>query len=233
MFLDSITIPISWALTNAYPAKSLITTRPTARVLGIETIISVTGPIVINVLIALFSVVMLQSEKFYNCNVFNGRVMDLRLYWEFADNYVGSVTSIMIMYNVIHSALAFNISCKYRTGGFRNIKFAVLYTFLFTIITTILLADPNPLGCLFKTNCGTPNALIELGYSVPFNAPNNYFSKTGHNVIPIYFRYQLFALSLFNLFLVYVWEHVFILGICREKALKYFSSKQKVKNFKL
>jgi cation-transporting ATPase 13A3/4/5 len=232
MFLDGITVPITWALTNALPAKKLIKTRPTARLLGIETNMSVFGPIIINLFTSFMCVYMLETEPFYNCNIFNGSLADLRKWWELSENYVGSVTSIMIMYNVIHSALAYNISCKYREGGLRNIKFAVLYMCLFGIITNILLADPNSLGCLFRINCGTSEALEALGYNVPFFAPKTYFSKTGHNVIPKYFRYKLFALSILNLVLVYVWEQVLIIGIGRQISLKYFSDK-KIKKFKL
>ncbi|KAI8608125.1 hypothetical protein BC830DRAFT_1072366, partial [Chytriomyces sp. MP71] len=50
ILIDGSTVPLSWALTQAVPAKRLARTRPTARLLGPETVISVVGMIVINII---------------------------------------------------------------------------------------------------------------------------------------------------------------------------------------
>lgn len=182
IFIDGSTVPISWALTNAQPAKQLIGARPTARLLGAETIFSVLGPITLNLLVILFVVLIIQPAGFYKCNPFDGSHVDLRKWWELADNYIGSITAILTMYQMIHAALAYNIGSKYRQGGFKNLIFMAIYAFFFLLISLILLLDPNSLGCTFRINCGTPAALQSLGYNVPYNAPEKFYSKTGHNV---------------------------------------------------
>jgi hypothetical protein len=226
IFIDGTTIPISWALTNALPSKTLIPARPTARLLGIETIMSVIGPLSINLIITLLTVIILLSQPFYACNIFNGDYVDLRKWWELADNYVGSITAIITMYQMIHAALAYNIGGKYREGGLRNWPFGVMYGIFFLLITLILFLDPNSLGCTFRINCGTASSLAALGYSVPFNAPDSFFSNTGHNVIPPYFRLVIFGLSIVNLVLIFLWERVVILGIGRQCIIKQYGDQR-------
>lgn len=226
ILIDGSTVPISWALTLARPAARLIPTRPTARLLGAETILSVVGPIFIHVVFALISVGLLYRQSFFLCHEFDGTNADLRRWWELGDSYEAATTSIMVMFQIIHSAAAFNWAHKYRQGGLQNRIFVGLYLFFFGVISIVLLGDPNALGCQFRINCGTPTALSSLGYSVPFNAPEVYYTVSGHNVFPHSFRVTIFALSIMNLVAGILWEQVVILGPIREWARRKWGAKK-------
>ena len=204
---------MSWALTLARPAAKLAKTRPTARLLGVETVVSVLGSIIINAIFTLLTIGFLNSQSFYRCHEFDGSNVDLRRWWELADNYESAVTSILIMYQILHSAAAFNLGKAYRQGGLSNKIFILCYIIVFSVISYVLLADPNPLGCLYHINCG--NAASLVGYQVPFNAPTLYHSDIGHNVLPNSFRWILFGISLINLGALLAWEGLVVLGPIR------------------
>jgi hypothetical protein len=146
--------------------------------------------------------------------------------WELADNYESSVTSIITMYQIIHGALISNLGSKYRSGGWSNVNFVAIYSICFCLITSVLLLDPNSIGCMFRINCGTGDALQNLGYKIPLSAPTQYFSNSDHNVLPMYFRWGLFAISLVNLLLFVLWEKVVVLGSVRAWAIRQFSNKE-------
>ena len=92
IFIDGCTLPLSWALTCALPAEKLAKTRPTARLLGknskqltlisiptgFETILSVLGQIIINVLVLCIAVVILFQQSFFVCREFESKYVDLR-----------------------------------------------------------------------------------------------------------------------------------------------------------
>lgn len=232
VFIDGSTIPIIWALTQALPSYRLTQTRPTARLLGAETIISTLGPILINLFFSIFTIMILQNQSFYPCNQFNGNGLELRRWWERADNYEGryfilkliiiSITSIITMYQIIHAAFAYNIGEKYRQGGKSNQAFLAIYGMLFSLISSVLLFDPNFLGCIFRINCGTAEALKNNNYPVPYNAPADFFSDSGHNVIPFNFRIAIFVISLVNLSALVLFEKIAVLGHGRVWAIQKF-----------
>ncbi|KAI8914595.1 hypothetical protein EDD86DRAFT_235003 [Gorgonomyces haynaldii] len=225
VLIDGSTVPVSWALTLARPSKALTSTRPTARLLGPETFFSVAGPVLINILFTIITLLALFGQSFYSCHQFDGANADLRRWWELADNYEGAVLSILVMYQILHSAAAFNIGSKYRRGGFSNLAFVISYGLVFTIISLVLLLDPNIMSCSFRINCGTPAALRSLGYSVPYNAPLTFFNASGHNVIPMSFRIVLFLISLGNLLSLMLWEYLVILGPVRQWVINRWSKK--------
>jgi hypothetical protein len=118
-----------------------------------------------------------------------------------ADNYEGSITSIMTMYQIIHSAWEFNLGNKYRQGGIINRPFLAIYSFLFCFISLALILGASVIGCAFRINCGAPEALNSIGYSAPY-APSQFYSYSGHNVIQVYFRLVNFLVSMVNFALV-------------------------------
>jgi hypothetical protein len=74
ILVDGSTIPLSWALTMGKPAKTLAPTRPTARLLGPETLASVIGQIIINLTFMIIAVGLLFGQSFFVCNEFDGRL---------------------------------------------------------------------------------------------------------------------------------------------------------------
>jgi cation-transporting ATPase 13A3/4/5 len=220
ILIDACTVPFSWALSMAKPNKTLVETRPTAKLLGYETILSVVGQIAIDVVFMAVAIVLLISQPFYKCHGFDNTKVDISRWWELADNYEAQVTSLMLIFQIFHAAAALNIGWRYRQGFIKNWKFVLVYTSLISILCYIALADPNPLGCLFRINCGTKEALQSLGYTVNFSTPTEYYSAFGHNVIPQYFRYVIICISATNLLAVLAWEGIFIQGAGRRWALR-------------
>lgn len=222
IFIDACTVPLSWALTSALPAKRLVNSRPTARLLGFETIGSVLGQLVINIFFLVMMTVILFRQPFFVCKEFNPANVDLRKWWEMSDNYESATLGILTAFQVLNSSCAFSLGVKYRQGFFKNKTYLLIFAALFLLLASVLLADPNPVGCAFHVNCGTSRALTELGYNVYWSAPLEYFSGIGHNVLPIYFRITIFLVAIANLVTIMAWEGLVILGPGRE-ALKSFA----------
>ncbi|KAJ3121430.1 hypothetical protein HK100_012392, partial [Physocladia obscura] len=178
ILIDGTTVPLSWALTQAIPSRRLARTRPTARLLGPETLVSVVGMIVINVIFGIASIVMLFGERtanstWFQCKEFDGNYYDIRRWWELADNFEGEVSGIVIVFQIVNAAAIFSMGRVYR-------------------------ADPNPVSCLFHINCGTANALELLNINAGTNyrtdflgIPDTFYAFWGHNVMPMQFRLRL------------------------------------------
>jgi len=229
VFIDTCAVPLSWALTSALPAAQLSNSRPTARLLGFETIGSVVGQIVINSLFLIVTLAILFEQSFFVCNEFDPVLVDLRKWWEMSDNFEGVAIGFLTAFQILNSACAFSMGNKYRKGFFKNGTFMAVYFVLATMLVAIILSDPNPIGCFFRVNCGTQEALTILGYTPWFNTPEEYFNAPRHNVMPIYFRLTLVLIALLNLFAVLIWEGAVILGPGREKAKEMANGRWQIK----
>ncbi|KAJ3321500.1 hypothetical protein HDU76_014084, partial [Blyttiomyces sp. JEL0837] len=239
ILIDGTTVPLSWALTLAKPAARLARTRPTARLLGPETIASVVGQIVINTIFLIIALVLLfgnnKAGGFFNCAEFDWRVADIRKWWELADNFEGEVTGLLGTFQIIHGAAVFNIGSTYRAGFFRNPVFIAIYVSIIALLSIITLADPNPISCLFHVNCGTPEALAKLNeltgtsYKTDFiGIPSVYHSFVGHNVMPMEFRVKLWVLAMINLVVLVAWEWGVVLKFGRMIAKRTWPLKRLV-----
>ncbi|KAJ3197057.1 hypothetical protein HK101_006240 [Irineochytrium annulatum] len=233
VLIDGSTVPLSWALTMAKPAARLARTRPTARLLGPETIISVVGQVLINIIFLISAVVLLFKQDFFRCNEFNGQYADVRRWWELGDNYEGAITGMIGTFQIINAAAVYNIGHTYRSGFFRNYIFLGIWVVMAGILSFVILGDPNSLGCLFHVNCGTPAALDDLNvetgtkYSTNFlGIPDVFHSASGHNVMPSYFRWQLWFLVVGNFAALILFEWVVVLGVGRRWAKKTFPLKR-------
>jgi cation-transporting ATPase 13A3/4/5 len=233
VFIDGCTVPISWALTMAQPAKLLSRNRPTARLLGFETVLSVLGPIVINLAFLIMAITVLFQQSFFRCKEFDGSFVNLRKWWELGDNYEGAVIGLLTTFQILHTSCAYNLGVQYRQGFLKNKPFILIYGFLAFLLSLIVLLDPNPIGCMFKVNCGTKESLEALGYQVWFKAPTQYFNAIGHNVMPIGFRYFIIFLSMINLAALLAWEGIVILGPVRKWARNFANGRWQVKKHAL
>jgi cation-transporting ATPase 13A3/4/5 len=229
VMIDGMTVPVSWALTMAQPAKRLSPHRPTARLLGFETILSISGQIIINCSLSVLMVYILFQQTFFVCKEFDSEFVDLRKWWELADNYEGAVTGILTAYQILHAACCFNIGSRYRQGFWKNKIFLTVYTVAFVVLAAVVLMDPNPLGCAFHINCGTKDALEAAGYNIWFKAPDVYYNSIGHNIIPVYFRYIIMIVSTLNLVLLMLWEGFVINGPVRKWAIGFARGRWVVK----
>lgn len=171
-------------------------------------------------LFMILAVFILFQQPFFLCDEFDGNLVDIREWWTLADNYEAATTGMMATFISLHLAAIFNVGSTYRAGFFRNWPFLAFYSVFFGILSYVLLADPNFLGCALRINCGTPEALERLGYSVPtLYVPGEYVNGPGHNVFPMYFRLTLYVLTIVNLIAGLLFENFVILGLVR-RALK-------------
>ncbi|KAI8850979.1 hypothetical protein BC829DRAFT_441868 [Chytridium lagenaria] len=134
VLIDGSTVPLSWALTMARPARRLAVTRPTARLLGPETMISVIGQIFINVVFQIASVVLLFNQDWFRCNEFDGEM-----------------TGLLGTLQIVFAAAVFNIGSTYRRGFFRNWIFVLVWTIIIGLLSYVLLADPKYPWCACST----------------------------------------------------------------------------------
>ncbi|KAJ3245128.1 hypothetical protein HDU78_009855 [Chytriomyces hyalinus] len=230
ILIDGSTVPLSWALTQAVPAKRLARTRPTARLLGPETVISVVGMIFINCIFGIVAVVMLYGERttngnWFSCQEFDGAYYDIRRWWELADNFEGAVTGILIVFQIVHAAAVFGIGRVYRSGFFKNVIFMSIYGSILVLLSVLTLSDPNALTCAFHINCGTSAAITRLNqatgtkYATNFwGQPTEYYTFSGHNILPMQFRLRLWGLAMGNLIVLIAFQWGVVLTFGRAIA---------------
>ncbi|KAJ1558117.1 hypothetical protein HK405_014383, partial [Cladochytrium tenue] len=234
ILIDGSTVPLSWALTQARPPASgrLSRARPTARLLGPETVASVVLQILVNVSFLVGGVVLLfqnkYSDGFLFCSEFDGRQADVRRWWELADNYEGEVTGLLGAFQVVNAAFVANLSgARHRGAWFRNYALLGVWAAAFALLSLVLLTGPNPLTCAFRVNCGTAAALSRLGYDAGFaGVPDAYFSYAGHNVMPTWFRWRVWVLAVANLAAGCLVQSVGVLGFGRTLAKRWFPQKR-------
>ncbi|KAK9708552.1 hypothetical protein K7432_009565 [Basidiobolus ranarum] len=211
-----ITVGLSWAISQSKPAKRLANSRPTARILGPETLSSVLGLIVINHLFVIGAYSFLRKQPFYLCNEFDSSTVDYAKWWLLGDNYEAEVSALVALFQFVNSAFIFNLGYKFRARWYRNYALIFLWAAFVVIVSYVELADPNRFGCIFRFNCGDPDRIAELGYKRPDWYIEPYNLPQGHNVMPTEFRWKLWALSIANMALGIIWQTFFVLGPVRE-----------------
>ncbi|PVU95140.1 hypothetical protein BB561_002015 [Smittium simulii] len=213
IFIDSfIAVGLLFALTQAQPAKKLVPYRPTAKLLGFQTMLSTVSQVLIN-LAFLFGIFgLLYKQNWFRCNEFDSKDVDTSLWWLLGDSYEAETLSIVLLFQFINAAGAFNFGYRYRKAWIKNYVLVALYTFYLAIISYICLADPNRLGCLFRINCGDSDVLVKLGYSKPSFKISSYNSPIGNNVFPKEFRWKLWGIVITNTVVVLLFEYFVVLG---------------------
>ncbi|KAI9499953.1 E1-E2 ATPase-domain-containing protein [Coemansia spiralis] len=176
IMVDSfIAVGLCIAVTQARTARRLAPSRPTARLIGLHTLASVWGQTVINY-------AFLQS--WFRCH---------DLWWLLGDNYEAEIISIVCLFQFVNGAGVYNFGYRYRRPWATNYILATLYCGFMAVISVLVLANPNRLGCL---------VLVGLGYNRPGWSISLYNSPNGHNVLPHRFRWTLWGLCVANVRLV-------------------------------
>ena len=91
--------------------------------------------------------------------------------------------------------------------------FQVLTLFLYSIV---------------RFNCGTPEVLIQEGYTPPPVYVEPYNTPLGHNVMPSHFRWKLWGLMMGNVVTALAYERLVVLG----PVHTYFAKKYPVSRLK-
>ncbi|KAI8060119.1 hypothetical protein BC940DRAFT_337870 [Gongronella butleri] len=214
------TTPMTIAITQALPAAKLAPSRPTAKPIGIQTLASCFGVIFINFWFLTMSVVWLFKQDWFICNQFDASSINSAQWWLIGDNYEAEIISLVAMTQFFHNAFIVNFGSVHRRHWYRNYLLVFIWCCFFVFISYLTLAPPNPLGCIFRINCGDPAILEQMGYPTPWWYIEPYNSPLGHNVLPVWFRWQLWGYMIANMVAVVIWERFVVLGVARKWAIK-------------
>jgi cation-transporting ATPase 13A3/4/5 len=213
IFVDVfITVLLTWAVSQSRAAKHLEPQRPTARLLGPQTLASGMGVVAINWLFLIGAFAMLYKQPWFRCNEFSSHAADMSKWYLLADNYEAEVLAFVCLFQFINNAAVFNFGYMFRKAFWRNYWLVILWLFYLAVVSSWMLADPNSFGCIFRMNCGTKEVLEQLGYSAPSSYVEPYNTPLGHNVMPKEFRWRLWGLCIGNCVATLFYEKFFVLG---------------------
>ncbi|KAJ3396598.1 hypothetical protein HDU92_002546 [Lobulomyces angularis] len=232
--IDSlITILLSWTVTLAKPAERLSKDRPTARLLGLQTVASIVGQFIINIIFIVVAFVTLYKQPFFKCHEFDASASNIALWWLLGDNYEAAVLGLMVLFQFINSAATVNFGYKFRASWYKNYTLVIVYFLEMAFVCFLVLAGPNPVGCFFRINCGSVNILEKEFNIKPYWEIPQYNNIAGHNIIPEYFRTTLLILGLTNSLLNILFERLVVIGPIGEIFKKKFGVKNKEKEIEL
>ncbi|CDS13844.1 hypothetical protein LRAMOSA06018 [Lichtheimia ramosa] len=207
-----ITVLLTWAVSQSKAADRLAPQRPTARLLGGQTMASTLGLVALNWLFMCTALYFLYQQDWFRCNEFDSNAVDLSKWWLLADGYEPELLTIMALFMFINNAAVFSFGYKFRRPIYRNYILIFLWTVYMIMASHFLLADPNRFGCLFRFNCGTPAVLEKIGYTPPPTYIEQYNTPLGHNVFPWHFRWKLWGMAMGYVVAALTYERLIILG---------------------
>ncbi|KAI9277868.1 hypothetical protein BY458DRAFT_532460 [Sporodiniella umbellata] len=217
-----ITVFLTWAVSQSKAASKLAPQRPTAQLLGPQTLASCIGLVAINWVFLSCAYVLLFKQEWFRCNEFDARAVDMSKWMLLSDNFEGEILGFVCLFQFINSAAVFNFGYKFRQSFYRNYTLVVLWLLYLTIASYWLLADPNQFGCIFRFNCGTPQVLEKLGYLAPSTSITPYNTPLGHNVMPKDFRWKLWGLIIGNAVTALAYERFVVLGFVHNFLARVF-----------
>ncbi|KAI7860460.1 hypothetical protein BDC45DRAFT_474316 [Circinella umbellata] len=217
-----ITVFLTWCVSNSKAAKRLAPQRPTARLLGPQTMASAMGLVAINWLFLIGAFVMLYKQSWFRCHEFDASAVNLAKWWLLADNYEAAILALVCLYDFINNAAVFNFGYKFRQSWWRNYPLVILWAGYIVIVSYWTLANPNNFGCLFRFNCGTKSVLEQIGYKPPSRNIEPYNTPLGHNVMPWDFRWRLWGLCVGNMVATLVYEKLVVLGPVHAFLARHF-----------
>ncbi|RKP27439.1 hypothetical protein SYNPS1DRAFT_32456 [Syncephalis pseudoplumigaleata] len=221
ILIDNIvTICLSFALTQAKPARRLAALRPTARLFGPQTLASVFGQVLVNMAFLFGAYGLLFRQSWFRCREFDGTTVDNTKWWLMGDNFEAPIIACMSLFQFLAAAFAYNFGHRFRQSWWRNWRLLIVWLAVYVFISFLVLADPNRVGCLFRMNCGDADVLEEQGYPRPDWFIERYNSPLGHNVYPAAFRWKLWGLAQANLVAIIIYERLGVLGPLRDWILR-------------
>ncbi|KAI9260854.1 hypothetical protein EDC94DRAFT_129350 [Helicostylum pulchrum] len=231
IFIDVfITVLLTWAVSQSQAATHLEPERPTARLLGPQTLASGMGLVLINWLFLIGSFTFLFQQDWFRCNEFDSAAVDISKWWLLADNYEAEVLALVCLFQFINNAAVFNYGYKFRQAFWKNYVLVFLWLLYLAVVSSWLLADPNEFGCMMRFQCGTKEVLEQLGYNNPPSV-EPYNTPLGHNVMPTDFRWKLWGLCIGNCLAALAYEKFVVLGpIHAYLAKKYPVKRLQIKN---
>jgi len=214
MFMDGFwVISMSFTLPLGKAASALAETRPTASLLGPITASSVVGILLINTTFAIIALWILFHQDWFQCRRWeNSDVSNLVV---IGDNYESETLFLVMGYQYISTAMAFNFGYEFRQTWWRN-KCFVGFCSLFTAIHLWVTLVPGDLSCFWRVNCENDHVLYSaaIGRVLPIQNP---FHTT---VMPVSYRWILVILMISNTFANIFWEYFVVNGTRRRLGKK-------------
>ncbi|OMJ12100.1 putative cation-transporting ATPase [Smittium culicis] len=207
-----ISVGMCLSISLSKPISKLSPTRPTAKLLGAQTLASALGQIIINWLYMIVLFIILYKQSWFKCHEFDSSTVDFKKWWLLGDNYESEILGLVIMIQFANCGLIYNFGYKFRQRWYKNYVLLAVYTGFISIFSYIMLSTPNRLGCMFRMNCGDPDVLESLGYKKPNFYIEPYNIPQGHNVIPKNFRLFLWIFCMSNILVGVIWETFVVLG---------------------
>jgi predicted P-type ATPase len=216
IFTDGVwTVLLSTALPLAQAAPQLSPTRPTASILGLATLASTLGVLLINFLFIVIGFAALNHQPWYQCRQWSSSDADLSNITLIGDNYETGLLFIITGFQVISSAIVYNFGYEFRQAWHRN-HVLVILLFVFVFLHFYVTLIPGKISCLFRVNCINDDTFDYLFGHFPIQNP---FNTT---VFPPEFRRRLFLLIVANTTITVLWDYFVVNGTRR-----YFATKKR------
>ena len=218
VFMDGIwTVSLAFTLPLSRAASKLSPSRPTASVLGLQTVCSACGVLAINFLFQVGVVAYLWHQDWFSCRKWSST--DLSNILVIGDNYETEVLFLVGGYQYIISAAVFNFGYEFRSNWFRNYAFVSLvlgYTLVHFYITLV----PSKLSCVWRVNC--VNKDVRVGVTDTKIPIQNAFNTT---VMPTFFQRGVVGIMIGNAVALMAYEYFIVNGIRR-----YYAAKKRQEN---
>jgi len=157
VFMDGIwPITMAFSLPLSKAAKKLSPKRPTASVLGPQTLSSACGVLAINFLFLVFALLLLWNQDWFQCRMWGSK--DVSNVTVVGDNYEASLIFLVTGYQYISSAAAFNFGYTYRAGWLKNYVF-VFFFLVWTAFQFTATMTATKFSCIWRVNCDNDNAV--------------------------------------------------------------------------
>lgn len=208
IFLDGVFVVIlSYCLGLSLPAEKLTPHRPTASLLGWTTMLSVMGPVIINIIFLCVALGILMKEDWMECRAFFIDPNHIRDWYALGDNYECAVIFLVSGSQYIHSTLQYGIGGEFRRNLCRN-WLLVLCVIVAYAMFVIVIYYPSKMSCIFRVNC--LDEYMIRGITQPLVAPvGNWEHST---IIPEVFQTKLIIIMVINGVIVVAWEYFFVQG---------------------
>jgi hypothetical protein len=208
-------VTLAMAIPLSAPAAKLARSRPTASVLGAQTVASFLGVLLINFLFMVGALAYLWSQDWFSCRTWGGN--DVSNTVVIGDNYETQTLFLVGGYQYVHAAAAFNFGHEFRQAWYRNYVLVGLFV-TFSFIMFYILFVPSELSCVYRVNCVNENVQLSVtDTKIPIQNPWN------TTEMPDHFKRGIFALMVTNAALVMCYDYFVVNGIRR-----YYSDKKRL-----
>ncbi len=194
---------MSFSLPLAKAAKKMSTLRPTASILGPNTMWSACGTLAINFVFLVIALAALFGQDWFQCRKWGSN--DVSQVNNMGDNYESSVIFIVSGYQIVASAAPFNFGYSFRQNWFRNYIFVFLF-FLFTAMQFGMTLSASNFSCIWRVNCDNDHSVPTIISPSPPPISNIYSTTE----MPVEFRVFLVVLMVANLIIICVWNYFIV-----------------------